>query len=556
MAGGIKALIITQLGGVGLLAGRAGRLRLPGQLRDQRPSWRRPPTLPPTVLALIAFGFLVAAAAKSAQFPFQTWLPDAMEAPTPVSALIHAATMVNAGVYLLARFYPAFQDVPGWTTAVVIVGLLSALLAALMALVANDLKRALAYSTVSQLGYMVYAVGAGGDLRQPVPPAEPRRVQGAALPGAGAVIHAVGTRDMRQMGGLGEQMPFVRNVFVIGALALAGIPILNGFWSKELVLESGLADGPLLGLSGHAARRRPDRAVHASAWSGWSSTASRASQLHAARRPAGHACRAGACWRSGTLTPGCWPGRSGSCWRRALPFHEPARAGHRCRWSQEIADRPGDLGGAGGDCGRSGGLVVARSRLGRLPGPARAGSCAAAPTASGSNGSTDRVVAVTQGAAAGLRRTQTGQLTGTWWASCGGLVVVSGRPGCWGVEMNTTCVCLVDRAARWPASPVVYLVGRLGRALRVMPARVGPARWHVLGAGARLGALRPGGTGAAVRRPQRADTLGAVVAAAGWAEPAAGGAWRWAWARWWCCSPAPTWPAKTARKNTTPCWWR
>ena len=107
----------------------------------------------------MAFGFLAAAAAKSAQFPFQTWLPDAMEAPTPVSALIHAATMVNAGVYLLARFYPAFAGVPGWKTAVIAVGMVSALMAAVMALVANDLKRVLAYSTVSQLGYMVYAVG-------------------------------------------------------------------------------------------------------------------------------------------------------------------------------------------------------------------------------------------------------------------------------------------------------------------------------------------------------------------------------------------------------------
>jgi len=108
---------------------------------------RRAEEMPQDALAFVAFGFLIAAAAKSAQFPFQTWLPDAMEAPTPVSALIHAATMVNAGVYLLARFYPAFEGVPGWTTAVVIVGLLSALLAGFMAVVATDLKRALAYST-------------------------------------------------------------------------------------------------------------------------------------------------------------------------------------------------------------------------------------------------------------------------------------------------------------------------------------------------------------------------------------------------------------------------
>jgi NADH-quinone oxidoreductase subunit L len=98
-------------------------------------------------LVLLAFCFLAAAIAKSAQVPLHTWLPDAMEAPTPVSALIHAATMVNAGVYLVARFFPAFEAVPGWTTSVLVVGMISALLGALMALVAADLKRALAYST-------------------------------------------------------------------------------------------------------------------------------------------------------------------------------------------------------------------------------------------------------------------------------------------------------------------------------------------------------------------------------------------------------------------------
>jgi NADH-quinone oxidoreductase subunit L len=196
------------------------------------------------LLALTAFGFLIAAAAKSAQVPFQTWLPDAMEAPTPVSALIHAATMVNAGVYLLARFFPAFEGVPGWKDTVLIVGLLSALLAAMMAVVANDLKRVLAYSTVSQLGYMIYAIGVGDIFASQFHLLSHAVFKALLFLGAGAVIHAVGTRDMRQMGGLGKQMPFVRNVFVLGALALAGLPILNGFWSKELILESGLEAGP------------------------------------------------------------------------------------------------------------------------------------------------------------------------------------------------------------------------------------------------------------------------------------------------------------------------
>jgi NADH-quinone oxidoreductase subunit L len=243
VAGGIKALIITQVGGIGLLAGALlaytdlGTFEISALLAKAG-------SLPAGTLALIAFGFLAAAAAKSAQFPFMTWLPDAMEAPTPVSALIHAATMVNAGVYLLVRFYPAFAPVPGWPLAVMLVGALSALLAALMALVATDLKRVLAYSTVSQLGYMVYAVGAGGIFASQFHLLSHAVFKALLFLAAGAVIRTAGTRDMRKMGGLGKKLPFVRTLFVIGALALAGLPILNGFWSKELVLDAGLKGGP------------------------------------------------------------------------------------------------------------------------------------------------------------------------------------------------------------------------------------------------------------------------------------------------------------------------
>ena len=243
VAGGMKALIITQLGGIGLLLGALITYSYLGTF-DISVLLQKAGSLPPTILAFLAFGCLVAAAAKSAQFPFQTWLPDAMEAPTPISALIHAATMVNAGVYLLARFYPAFANVPGWRTAVVIVGMLSALLAALMALVATDLKRVLAYSTVSQLGFMVYAIGSGGIFAAQFHLLSHSVFKALLFLGAGAVIHSVGTRDMLKMGGLGKKMPLVRTVFVIGALALAGLPILNGFWSKELVLEAGLTGGP------------------------------------------------------------------------------------------------------------------------------------------------------------------------------------------------------------------------------------------------------------------------------------------------------------------------
>jgi len=247
VAGGIKALIITQLGGIGLLAG-ALLLFSYQKSYDISTFLANPGVLPASILAVMAFGCLVAAAAKSAQFPFQTWLPDAMEAPTPISALIHAATMVNAGVYLLARFYPAFKDVPGWSQAVVLVGMLTALLAAGMALVATDLKRVLAYSTVSQLGYMVYAVGAGGIYAAQFHLLSHAVFKALLFLGAGAVIHSVGTRDMRLMGGLGKQMPLVRTVFVIGALALAGLPFFNGFWSKELVLDAGLVFGQANGM--------------------------------------------------------------------------------------------------------------------------------------------------------------------------------------------------------------------------------------------------------------------------------------------------------------------
>jgi NADH-quinone oxidoreductase subunit L len=243
VAGGIKALIVTQLGGIGLLIGAL-------IIRSQTGSYQildflsSVGSVQPQILNLIAFGFLAAAVAKSAQVPLQTWLPDAMEAPTPVTALIHAATMVNAGVYLLARFYPAFHEVPGWSTSVVTIGLLSALLAALMALVANDIKRCLAYSTVSQLGYMVYAVGTGSVFASQFHLLSHSVFKALLFLSAGAVIHIVGTRDMRAMGGLGKDMPFVRAVFVIGSLALVGLPIANGFFSKELILEGGLIHGP------------------------------------------------------------------------------------------------------------------------------------------------------------------------------------------------------------------------------------------------------------------------------------------------------------------------
>ena len=327
VAGGIKALIITQIGGVGMLA---GALVAYSYLGDYQISTllSRYHELPSGVLAVLAFGFLAAAAAKSAQVPFHTWLPGAMEAPTPVSALIHAATMVNAGVYLLARFYPAFEGVSGWTTAVVAVGLVSALLAALMALCATDLKAALAYSTISQLGYMVYAVGVGAVFASQFHLLSHAVFKALLFLSAGAVIHAVGTRDMRQMGGLGRQMPFNRAVFITGALALAGLPVLNGFWSKELILEHGLHDGPVWAYAGMLA--------------GAGLTALYTFRMvwlvfYGERRGSGHAHDAGPMMRVatgalalGTLTTWLLIGAFGDLLEDSLPFHglhvEPASA--------------------------------------------------------------------------------------------------------------------------------------------------------------------------------------------------------------------------------------
>ena len=247
VAAGIKALIITQLGGVGLLVGiLVASAYLPDlQVSTLLASFG---AVPSGMLAVVAFGFLLAAMAKSAQFPLHIWLPDAMEAPTPVSALIHAATMVNAGVYLLARFYPAFAGVAGWTTAVVLVGLASVLLAGLLATTCHDLKRTLAYSTVSQLGFMVTGVGLGAIFESQFYLFSHAIFKALLFLGAGAIIHHVGTRDMRRMGGLWShprsEMRAVAVPFLIGAAALMGLPLFNGFWSKEILLETALERSP------------------------------------------------------------------------------------------------------------------------------------------------------------------------------------------------------------------------------------------------------------------------------------------------------------------------
>ncbi len=190
-----------------------------------------------TVIALLILGGTIG---KSAQFPLHIWLPDAMEGPTPVSALIHAATMVAAGVYLIARTFPIFLTAAAVggpaMTAVALVGGFTAVFAATIGVAQDDIKRVLAYSTISQLGFMVAALGIGGYVAGSFHLITHAFFKALLFLSAGAVIHGVGTNDMMNMGGLRKKMPITATVFIIGALALAGIPPFAGFWSKDEIL--------------------------------------------------------------------------------------------------------------------------------------------------------------------------------------------------------------------------------------------------------------------------------------------------------------------------------
>jgi NADH-quinone oxidoreductase subunit L len=187
-------------------------------------------------LGTIMFLIYLGAVGKSAQFPLHVWLPDAMEGPTPVSALIHAATMVTAGVFLVTRAQPLFALVPDVLALIGWVGAFTALLAATLACVESDIKRVLAYSTVSQLGYMMAAAGAGATYAGFLHLLTHGLFKALLFLGAGAVIHAVGTNDIFRMGGLFRAMPQTGVVFIVGTLALAGLPPLAGFFSKEAIL--------------------------------------------------------------------------------------------------------------------------------------------------------------------------------------------------------------------------------------------------------------------------------------------------------------------------------
>jgi len=199
---------------------------------------------------LIAFLLLVGAVAKSAQLPLHTWLPDAMEGPTPVSALIHAATMVTAGVYLVGRMHPIYDVATYAHDAVAIIGTLTALVAATIALVQTDIKRVLAYSTMSQIGYMFMAVGIGAYSAGFFHLLSHAFFKALLFMAAGNVIHAMDDeQDMRRYGGLWNRMRWTSVCFLVGSLALAGIIPFVGFWSKEAVLGDIFSRGDSLALA-------------------------------------------------------------------------------------------------------------------------------------------------------------------------------------------------------------------------------------------------------------------------------------------------------------------
>jgi NADH-quinone oxidoreductase subunit L len=237
---GLKAFLVTRVGDAALLVGFLWLYVTSGTVDFQKlGTLASQGLIPATVLAAAGLLILVGAMGKSAQVPLHVWLPDAMEGPTTVSALIHAATMVNAGVYLVARTYTIFSYSQTWLSAVGWVGIISALLAASIATVTMDIKRVLAYSTISQLGIMFAALGtgtAGGWFASQFHLMSQGFFKALGFLAAGSIIHVLGTRNMDEMGGLRKRMPITFIAFLFSTLALAGVPPFVGFWSKDLII--------------------------------------------------------------------------------------------------------------------------------------------------------------------------------------------------------------------------------------------------------------------------------------------------------------------------------
>ena len=238
-----KAFIVNRVGDVGFALGIMLIWVSLGTL-DIREVLERIGELDPTVIAAIALLVFCGAVGKSAQFPLHVWLPDAMEGPTPVSALIHAATMVNAGVYLVARTADIYAHVPGVMVVVAAVGIFTAILAASIAMTQTDIKRVLAYSTLSQLGYMFAALGVGAFVAAIFHLMAHGFFKGLLFLDSGSVIHAVHEeQDMRRMGGLSKKIRITYWTMLIGSLAIAGIPPLAGFFSKDEILGEAFKFG-------------------------------------------------------------------------------------------------------------------------------------------------------------------------------------------------------------------------------------------------------------------------------------------------------------------------
>jgi NADH-quinone oxidoreductase subunit L len=237
-----KAFITTRIGDVGLLIGilmlvvATGTFDITdilGHLAD--PAGRA--EIGSTTITVSAILIFLGAMGKSAQFPLHVWLPDAMEGPTPVSALIHAATMVAAGVFLVARLYPLYDVAEGARFMIAIVGVITVLAGAGMAMAATDLKRILAYSTMSHLGFMMLALGAGGFTAAIFHLTTHGIAKAMLFLAAGSIMHSMhGETNIHKMGGLVQRMPITTGVFLIGGIALAGIPPLSAFWSKDEIL--------------------------------------------------------------------------------------------------------------------------------------------------------------------------------------------------------------------------------------------------------------------------------------------------------------------------------
>jgi NADH-quinone oxidoreductase subunit L len=250
---GKKAFIVNRIGDFAFLIGMFALVARFGTL-DFIPIFHRLAAQPALGTATYAGGlsfaafvglcFFIGAIGKSAQIPLYVWLPDAMAGPTPVSALIHAATMVTAGVYMAVRSNVIYQLTPGVSLFVAIIGTATALLAATIGMAQNDIKKVLAYSTVSQLGYMFMAVGVGAYSAALFHVLTHAFFKALLFLGSGSVIHAMGgEQDMQKMGGLKRHLPVTYRTFVVGSLALAGIPVFAGFFSKDEILAAAAASG-------------------------------------------------------------------------------------------------------------------------------------------------------------------------------------------------------------------------------------------------------------------------------------------------------------------------